>query len=62
MDRVVPLFGSGARSAASGSKRARHIMSISQLEELATLIEVQAEFDALNEQADAEQAVRKYAA
>lgn len=37
-------------------------MSISQLEELAQIIEVQAEFDALNEQADAERAVRKYAA
>lgn len=37
-------------------------MSIRELEELAELVEVQAEFQALNEQADAEQAVRKYAA
>ena len=37
-------------------------MSIRELEELAELVEVQAEFDALDAQADAEQAVRKYAA
>ncbi len=37
-------------------------MSISELEHLAELIEAQAEFDALNEQADAEQAVRESAA
>ena len=37
-------------------------MSISELEQLAELIEVQQEFQALNEQADAEQAVRESAA
>ncbi len=37
-------------------------MSISELEALAELIEVQQEFQALNEQADAEQAVRELAA
>lgn len=56
------LYGGGRSPRPPEPTKERHIMSIRELEELAELVEVQAEFQALNEQADAEQAVRKYAA